>query len=219
MKALAVVAHHDDHLLWMGGVIDRLAARGCEWTLVAMCQNNEEWRHKFFDLCCTRWRVRGINLDFLTNQADHGATFPLGGNDLDQMVNALTGAVNCVDYDYVFTHSRQPNGEYGNHTNHGEAREVVDVLVRRGCFRAAPIHFAYGACWGPGTPTCAPFPGTDPQRGKFYVSLQYRELLRKCRLCCKIPDDLGGLSYPCPHPEAFETDGTIPDEMNAVGPY
>jgi hypothetical protein len=204
-KAIGVVAHHDDHVLWMGGTIQRLAGAGWQWTLIAMCVPDPN-RRAYFDHCCSIFGAVPVAMGF----QDYMEGAPFGRNNRDQMRNCLTEAVHGQSFDLVFTHCRGQHGEYGGrHANHVEVLRLTDESVNDGQLgrgRASLAYFAYDIIYGGGTATGAK---TDAE---YVLPLTYPELLWKCQLCSLAPDadtNLRGLAFPCPNPEGFEGDGLI----------
>ena len=200
LKAVTVVAHHDDHVLWMGGTIQRLAASGWHWTLIAMCVPDPA-KLDFFHKCCSVFGATPIAMPF----QDYMGGEPFSQNNRDEMRSDLLNAVDGQTFDFVFTHSRGENGEYwARHANHVEVRELTTELTQqgklgRGCQRLA--YFSYDVIYGSGTATCARLDAD------YFLALTYPELLTKCQLCKCAPDansSLRNLSFPCPNPEGFE---------------
>jgi hypothetical protein len=199
-KAVAVVAHHDDHVLWMGGTIQRLTASGWHWTLIAMCVPTHE-RLDYFHHCCSVFGATPIAMPFL----DYMGGDPFSQNKRYEMQSRLLDAINDQTFDYVFTHSRGQSGEYcARHANHVEVCELTTELTQKGklgrsCQQLA--YFSYDVIYGSGTATCAR-PDAD-----YILPLTYPELLCKCELCNCVPDansSLRNIAFPCPNPEGFE---------------
>ena len=125
-KAVAIVAHHDDHVLWMGGTIQRLAATGWHWTVIAMCVPEHE-RLNYFHHSCSVFGAIPIAMQF----HDYQVGDPFSRNNRGEMRSRLLGAIEDQKFDLVFTHSRGELGEYwGRHANHFEVRELAAELVR-----------------------------------------------------------------------------------------
>lgn len=216
-RALAVVAHHDDHVLWMGGTIRRLADLNWSWLLVAMCVPDKAQR-QYFEQCARAYRQEFASMAFEDYQA--GDVF--SRNDEIKMKTELARVVSGWEFDLVFTHSRDAGrgegggarGEYGGHANHTEVRQVVAALVTDGVIRCqgrSVVQFAYSAMNVPGTATSA------RRDASCFVQLTYDELRQKCDLCARAPDledSLRNLAFPCPNPEAFETQNlALPDSV------
>jgi LmbE family N-acetylglucosaminyl deacetylase len=209
-KAVAVVAHHDDHVLWMGGAIQRLATAGWHWTLIAMCVPARD-RLNYFHHCCSIFGATPIAMQF----QDYQGGDPFSKNNRDEMRSRLLAAIDGQTFDCVFTHSRGEHGEYWvHHANHVEVRELVTELTQQGqlgpgCQRLA--YFSYDVIYKGGTATCARLDAN------FYLPLTYPELLWKCQLCSLAPDansSLKNLAFPCPNPEGFEGDKLeLPDQF------
>lgn len=200
-SALAVVAHHDDHVLWIGGTLQRLKAAGWDVTCVALCVPSPE-RQAYY---CAYCKALGVSGHYATFIDDQGAAL----NDKLAMKASLLGLTAGKRYDLVFTHSRRPHREYGHHANHAEVEAVVTELAQLGELTPNPIaYFSYQAMYGlAGLATVAE---TD---ASVYLQLTYPELLAKCDWVKRAPDvesNLVGLAYPCPNPEAFDCDSPLP---------
>jgi LmbE family N-acetylglucosaminyl deacetylase len=197
MDALVVVAHDDDALLWMGGTLLRL--NDWHWHVICMCNDNNSKRKNYFKRTCHELKARGDTLDFRDYQAANSAT---QRNSISDMKQALMGITEGNEYDYVFTHSRDENGEYGHHANHEEVCTAITQLVSGGKL----VHFSYSPIYelaGIGT--------LARRDADYYMQLRYRDLIQKAKLIsshlepivANLERDLGA---PCPNPEAFEGD-------------
>ncbi len=207
-RAIAVVAHYDDALLWVGGTIKRTLCCGWEWTVLAMCVEPEleyEYKQCFFDDWCESLHIHHHPT---SEFKDYQPGNPFSQNNRcemrDEMRKAILRETQDGKFDWVFTHPLEWDGEYGHHANHMEAAETVEDLARRNeiCDGVAHVaHFAYKPIYGTGGKATAA--KTD---ACFYVQLKYDELLWKCEWCQKADsqgDDLKSLAWPCPNPEAF----------------
>ncbi len=201
-NAIAILAHHDDHVLWLGGTIQRLARSGWNWTVVAMCVPNAE-RRAYFHHCCSIFGVIPVAMDF----QDHMDGEPFSRNKKDLMASRLADATRGQTFDLAFTHSRDRNGEYwARHANHVEVKNLATELTANGSLginRSKLAYFSYDVIHGSGTASCARLDSC------FVLPLTYPELLWKCQLSQLAPDaetSLKNLCYPCPNPEGFEGD-------------
>lgn len=199
-NALAVVAHHDDHVLWMDGTIQRTLTAGWKWTIVAMCAPATD-RAEYFVRCCKSQGVEPITFDFKDYMEGQL-------NSLDKMRSTLSSAVQGRTFNVVFTHSRRPDGEYGVHANHFEVRDVVDALVKDGAIAQGPdsvAYFSYQAIYRRSATVAR-------RDANLFVQLNYPELMEKCKWSMEAPDadsNLKNLGYPCPSPEAFDCTGSL----------
>lgn len=206
VRAAAIVAHHDDAILWMGGTILRTRVMGWHWTVVAMCVPNEE-RRQYFERCCESLMVRGVALRFQDYQP--GESF--SKNNQGQMSAALADAAGDEKYQWVFTHNRNPGGEYGRHANHAEVVTLVTDLAKAGKICDGVENVAY-ACYQQIYRLAGVATAANLNAGH-YLQLSYSELLQKCDWCLRAPDaatNLKAIYYPCPNPEAFEGDARLP---------
>jgi len=208
--ALAIVAHFDDHALWMGGIMHVL--KDWQWTAVAMCVELPERRSYFCDFCA-EVRAQGYPMDCrdYQNRKDPSVARP---NTQEEMQGKLLRCFSGNRFDWVFTHSRDAGGEYGGHDNHTEVRDAVLALARAGHFVADEgkvATFSYGVIGG-----VAATARIDPESAKrtTYLQLTYKELGWKLSWCNRIPDmgSLRNLACPCPNPEAFVCEGMRPED-------
>ena len=207
MKALVVVAHHDDAVLWMGGAIHHL--KTWDWHIISICnQGSSERKRNFEDTCC-KLAARADAFDFLDYQDGNQVDTT---NSITDMTQTLMHAVESTQYDYVFTHSLDPNGEYGRHANHHEVCSTVRSLASEN--RLVPsisrlAHFCYFPIYrlsGLGT--------AAKQDADYYFQLSYSDLVFKAQLIRSFALDIVNnlehdLGAPCPNPEAFTGDQLI----------
>ena len=204
MKAAVIVAHDDDVVLWMGGTIHLL--KDWEWHIISMCNAHNRERRDYFHKTANRLGVTANVFNFFDYQ-DKDSSSRL--NCIPDMKQQLSSLLENKRYDFVFTHSRDENGEYGPHANHQEVCEVVQSLASENHIVENFSKIAF-FCYSPlynlsGLPTVA------RQDAKFYVQLPYSSLafkigliqVHKPEIVKNLQSDLGS---PCPNPEAFEGD-------------
>jgi LmbE family N-acetylglucosaminyl deacetylase len=207
MNALVVVAH-DDAVLWVGGTIHHL--KHWNWHAISMCNQGNDERKRYFEETCNKLSVRADTLDFLDYQDSNAAP---KRNSIAQMKESLLSVVGAMMYDYVFTQSRDPNGEYSYHANHQEVCEVVGSLVLEGRLvqdTSRLAHFCYRPIYNENEPSGLATVAT--RDADYYFQLTYSDLAFKVELIrshtAAIVNNLEcALSAPCPNPEAFEGDG------------
>jgi LmbE family N-acetylglucosaminyl deacetylase len=201
-KALAVMAHHDDHLLFMGATIRRTKQlKGWDWTILAMCLRPQH--RAFFCKSC-----QDLGAEDRTEAFKDYQDKPIfSDNERDKMEKALRDQTRGTAFDWVFTHSRHPRGEYGGHPNHAEVQQVVTSLVQRGELGQGMNHLAYFSYQAIEGHTASTASYCESYR-THYLQLSYEELEWKLASCKSIPDQgsISNLGYPCPNPEAYEGD-------------
>lgn len=126
IKALAVVAHPDNHALWMVGTIQRMATEEWDWTLATMCVPKPEKR-SYSQHCGSIFSAIPISMAFRNYQGGD----PFFQDNREEMETRLADAVAGPTFDYVFIHNRDQLGEYwGKPLNHGEVCERVTVFAQ-----------------------------------------------------------------------------------------
>jgi len=198
-KALVVVAHCDDAILWMGGIIHHL--RDWEWHIFSMCNNHNEQKIQSFNKSCEMLLTTKFQaLSFL----DYSDGLDFSQNKKENMKSELCQKIDD-NYDYIFTHGTQEWNEYSRHPNHQETGIIVSEIATE---RKIPLlQFCYYPIYGSGTATVA-----YKERAHYYFQLNYEELKFKLSLINCFPQEMPNLislAYPCPNPECFES--TITD--------
>jgi len=147
MRALAVVAHSDDHVLWIGGTMLRL--KDWTWDILSLCKshNEEDFEPKrnIFNRSC---EILGANKYSAHEFKDYQPRESMEPHQLAAIRNAIRESVGS-EYDFVFTHSIHDDCEYGFHANHVEVREAVNELVQADALRTSGVmYFCYksGGC-------------------------------------------------------------------------
>lgn len=204
MQALVVVAHDDDAVLWMGGVIHCL--RDWKWQIISMCNQGNEIRKSAFHEASRCLGATSHAFDFYDYQNARHV------NSIDDMKATLLQVTRGNKYDYVFTHSYRAHGEYSFHANHAEVCCVVKALVNENQLLTATNHLAH-FCYCPiyGAPGLATVATKDAD---YYFQLNYDDLAFKVDLIRLFPQDVVDnlkkqLGSPCPNPEAFEGPGLM----------
>lgn len=201
VNVLAVVAHHDDPILWVGGTILRTMSEdwGWTWTIIGMCIPEND-KLDYFTRCCNALGATQITIDFGDYQEGH----QFRSNSQEEMRRRLIDEVTDKKFDIIFTHSRDQNGEYGYHANHDEVQTTVTSLAREGFPGRVKriVYFSY-------SPIYCGLATTARQDAIYYHQLNYEELCFKVEWCLQTPDvgsSLRNIGFPCPNPEAFEGD-------------
>jgi len=192
-KALVVIAHCDDAVLWMGGVIHRL--RDWEWHILSMCNGNIGYKIQSFNTSC---QMLGVERYLALNFEDYQSRGVFSQNDKDRMKAELNKFADEA-YDYVFSHSLDEWNEYGHHDNHQEVGTITSEIAEE---RSWPLlRFCYYPIYGGGTATVA-----YKEKANYYYQLNYEDLMYKVKLIDCFPNEmesLTALAFPCPNPEAF----------------
>ena len=194
-KALVIVAHCDDAVLWMGGAVHRLG--DWAWHIFSLCDGEGGTRSESFYRSCEALGTEKCNaFDF----QDYSSGGSFSRNKKAEMVARLAEHIDAT-YDYVFSHSLQAWNEYGHHDNHQEAGLVASEIATECSWPL--VQFCYRPIYGAqGIATVA-----DDKRADYYCQLDYEELQFKLKLIVKCfpceAANLNNLGYPCPNPEAF----------------
>ncbi len=200
-KALVIVAHCDDVVLWMGGIIRHL--RDWEWHIFSMCNSNIDSKIQSFNKTCEALGAKKFQaLNFLDYQ-DDGVFFKNNKKNMRAEIEKFLDK----EYDYVFTHGMQEWNEYGHHDNHQEVAEVAQEIAKEKSYPL--IQFCYYPIYGSGIATVA-----YKERANYYFQLNYEELKFKLELINCFPQEMGSLvnalKSPCPNPEGFESSDVLP---------
>lgn len=192
--AIAITAHHDDAVLWCGGTILRMTALGWNWTVVALCVPDSQ-KQRYFDEYCQAAKVVGSRFAFADYQG--GGTFR--ENTKASFIKEIKAILDAKTFEFVFTHSCDPGGEYGGHANHDEVLQATLELVPK----EQLICFAYNPEFGYNDRAT-----TARRDADYHVQLNYDELIHKANWCRSAPDaqtSLQAIGFPCPNPEGFRT--------------
>lgn len=117
-QAVAVVAHPDDEILWMGGTL--LMHRHRNWKVVTLCRGSDPDRAPKFFTVLKHLGSSGI----MGDMNDGPEQNPLEPQEVREAILKLLAGNKC--FDVLFTHS--PQGEYSRHRRHEEVgRAICDL--------------------------------------------------------------------------------------------
>jgi len=133
-KVLVIVAHPDDEIIWMGGVLIRNCRIKKRWevTIISLCRKNDKERAEKFFKVCKILDVDGFISDL--DDSEEGDYKKIRAEEIAKRVKKFAEE----DYDFVFTHGE--NGEYG-HIRHKEIHKAMKKLLESGELRAKKAFF------------------------------------------------------------------------------
>lgn len=204
MKGLCIVAHPDDHVLWMGGTILRL--KDWNWHILSLCNSHNtgfvEQKDTFNKSCSA------LSADKYSAKAlkDYQNEESKEKEQLDKMKEEILSFADNNYYDLIFTHSINLNCEYSYHANHEEARDAVNQLIKGNLLKTKGVlYFCYksGGCQKPVI--------ADLDNANYKIELDFAEINKKRELKHSFTwaeADLKSLCLWCndePKIEAFQT--------------
>lgn len=130
-NVLIVVAHPDDELIWMGGMLLR---HKNDWniTVLSLTRASDKDRAPKFKKSCETLGVNGFIYDL-----DDETANPWNPEDATSIISNFSDR----NYDIVFTHGE--NGEY-NHLRHKELNKIINKLVKDKILKTKSLmNFAY----------------------------------------------------------------------------
>jgi hypothetical protein len=171
MKALVIVAHPDDHVLWMGGTILRL--NQWEWHIISLCNSHRDESLETFRKSCENLGA----CRFIAKELSDYQPREVMETDHFLKMQKYILAFADKEYDLIFTHSIWPDCEYGFHANHFEARYSVNQLIYERLMKTkCVLYFCYKS-GGAGQPVIG-----DTDRADYKVELVQKEINKKGEL-------------------------------------
>lgn len=129
-QAIAIVAHPDDEVIWMGGALQRFS--DANWIVLSLCRASDKDREPKFQRVSALLGFKGVirDLDDEGRLDDKAA--------VKEAKKIIVKEIQGKEFDYIFTHGE--NGEYG-HDSHKQAHQAVQELIKEKKIKAEKILF------------------------------------------------------------------------------
>jgi LmbE family N-acetylglucosaminyl deacetylase len=129
-RAIAIVAHPDDEIIFMGGTI--MKNPQIDWTVFSLCRQSDKDRGPKFWRVCKKNKVKGIITD-LEDEAKMSIK-----QSLPIIEKLIKNKVSKAHFDYIFTHGA--NGEYG-HPRHIGVHQAVNKLIKNKVLKPEAVFY------------------------------------------------------------------------------
>ena len=129
-KVLVVVAHPDDEIIWIGGILLR-NKNNWDTRVISLCRSDDSDRAPKFKRVCGMLGIRGFISDL-----DDEILEQVDDEKIISRVKELIGENS--EYDYIFTHGK--NGEY-RHIRHKEIHKAVLRMIKKGLLKTKKVFF------------------------------------------------------------------------------
>jgi len=192
ISALVFVAHPDDEIIWMGGLI--LRNKNWNWTILSLCRKKDNDRNpKFFNVC------KLLGVEGIISDLDDELLIPI--NKIDIIKRILIN-IRERNYYYIFTHGE--NGEYG-HIRHKEVHNAVKNVVKKNLIKCNKLYF-FNYSLGKNVPYPELIPPIAIVKSDLVIELNEEELKEKKRIIREIygyPNEKGFELMSCGKKEGF----------------
>ncbi len=189
-RAIAIVAHPDDEVIFMGGAI--MKNPQVSWTVFSLSRSSDRDREPKFWRVCKQNKAKGI----ITDLEDEGKLSIK--QSLPIIEKLVENNLQNKKFDYIFTHGA--NGEYGHPRHIGVHKSVKKLIKNKTLKPEAVFYFNYKKI---NRKNFVPF--TTKAKTNCLLTLTKQELQIKKELVAYMYGyDINGIdvSY-CTNPEAF----------------
>lgn len=169
-----MVAHPDDEIIWMGGLIIR--HQKWDWNIISLCRASDSDRKPRFLQAAKELGASAHIFDI-----DDSPILAALSPDLHELKESIS-SVALFNPDIIFTHGEK--GEYTRHQRHEQTHRAVREMADSGTLKGERLFFAYDDCNGKRLP--APSKDAD-----ILLNLQDDEYAEKRRII----HDIYGFGY------------------------